>query len=208
MADNYRRMGLPAEAESALESLPSDDNEANSLRLEIALDRNDNERARDLLSRAAPDDPAVARVRGRQALAGRDGAAAVRLFRIAYTADPTHRDTVFGLLSAYELQGDRKDAEPLRERARNLDRLNTLILRAAKPAASKDGALMRELGTTCAALGLDNEARAWLDLAIAHNPLDSSAQQALFRLGMRSPAGNEANSNPKPAHPVQNAESR
>ncbi len=54
LADNYRRMGLHAEAESALASLPSDDGEANRLRIEIALDRQDNERADELLRAGVP----------------------------------------------------------------------------------------------------------------------------------------------------------
>ncbi len=189
LADNYRRMGLHAEAESALASLPPDDSEANRLRIEIALDRQDNERADELLARGPADDPALARLRGRRALARRDGQSAVRFFRLAYAADPSNRDTLFGLLSAWELLGNQKQAEPLRRTAQTLDRLNTLVLQAAQPAAAQNAALMRDLGATCAALHRDDEARAWFELAIARDPLDSSAQQALFRLGPSGQAG-------------------
>jgi hypothetical protein len=41
---------------------------------------------------------------------------------------------------------------------------------------------MRELGAACAALELNELARAWYKLAIAANPLDSESQQAIFRL--------------------------
>ncbi len=183
LAENYRRMGQHGEAESVISSLPGDDNEAKSLRIQIALDRHDNDRADELLAGAPADDPVLARVRGRRALARRDGQSAVQNFQIAYAADPSNRDTIFGLLSAWELLGNQTEAAPLRAMARNLDRLNTLILQAAKPTAPQDAALMHELGTTCAALHRDEEARAWFELAIARDPLDRSAQQALFRLG-------------------------
>jgi len=204
LADNYRRMGLHAEAESALASLPPDDNQANRLRIEIALDRQENERADELLARGPADDPALARLRGRRALARRDGQSAVRYFRLAYAADPSYRDTLFGLLSAWELLGNQKEAEPLRTLAQNLDRLNTLVLQAAKPAAAENAALMRDLGSTCAALHRDDEARAWFELAIARDPLDSSAQQALFRLGPTGQAGRTATTRALEEPRVQN----
>jgi len=93
------------------------------------------------------------------------------------------------LLSAWELLGNQKEAEPLRGMARKLDRLNTLVLQAAKPGAAENAALLRDLGTTCAALHRNDEARAWFELAIARDPLDGSAQQALFRLGHSGQAG-------------------
>jgi len=54
--------------------------------------------------------------------------------------------------------------------------------------------LARQFGTVCAALHRDGEARAWLELAIAKNPLDSEAQQVLFRLnaGRQSDSGSPA----------------
>jgi hypothetical protein len=191
LAENYRRMGLHGEAESVLSSLAPEDYEANSLHLQIALDRHENERADQLLAHAPPNDAVAARVRGRRALARRDGQSAVRYFQSAYAADPSNRDTIFGLLSAWELIGNQKEAAPLRAMARNLDRLNTLILQAAKPTAPGDAALMRELGATCAALHRDEEARAWFELAIARDPLDQSAQQALFQLGAANQSGSK-----------------
>jgi hypothetical protein len=203
LAENYRRMGLDGEAESVLSSLSPDDNEANTLRIQIALDRHDNERADELLALAPPDDPVVARVRGRRALARRDGRSAVRHFQLAYAADPSNRDTIFGLISAWELLGNQKEAAPLRALARNLDRLNTLVLQAAKPDAPGNTALMKQLGATCAALHRNEEARAWFELAIARDPLDSSAQQALFRLNAPGEGGRKAGAKspePPPGH--------
>jgi tetratricopeptide (TPR) repeat protein len=103
-------------------------------------------------------------------------------FRIAFAADPLNRETLFGLSAALELSGDPKAAEPYRQAAANLDRLNSLVQRATVPEARTDTKLMRQLGAACAALELKAEARAWYKLAISSNPLDSESQQALYRL--------------------------
>jgi tetratricopeptide (TPR) repeat protein len=182
LAENERRMGIHAEAETVLSALPQDDPEANALRAMIALDLQQPDRAEQLLALGSKEDPTLARLRGRQALARRDARHALDEFQIAYAADPENRETVFGLLSALEMIGDHKAAEPLREAARNLERLNTLVQRAAVKQARQDPVLLRELGDACAALHRNAEARAWYELAIARDPLDRVAQQALFRL--------------------------
>jgi hypothetical protein len=41
---------------------------------------------------------------------------------------------------------------------------------------------MRDLGDACAAVGRFPEARAWFNLAISRDPLDSKAQQGLARV--------------------------
>jgi hypothetical protein len=106
----------------------------------------------------------------------------LKYFRIAYADDPDNRETVFGLLLALEQSGDDKAVAPIREQARNLERLNTLINRAAAPRAGSDPGLLRQLGEACAALERNAEARAWYKLAVAADPLDSEAQRALYRL--------------------------
>jgi len=182
LAENERRMGLHAGAESVLSALPQEDPEANAIRAMIALDLQQPERAQLLLALSSKDDPVLARLRGRQALARRDARNALHQFQIAYAADPESRETVFGLLSAYELLGDQKAADPLRQIAGNLERLNTLVQRAAAARGRQDPGLLRELGDACLALHRDAEARAWYELAIAQNPLDRVSHQALFRL--------------------------
>jgi tetratricopeptide (TPR) repeat protein len=184
LAENYRRMGLTAEAEKTLEDLPRDDREANVIRVQIAVDRQDSARAFELMALSPADDVPLARLR--QALARRDLKSAQKYFRIAYAADPDNGEVVRGYLSTLELLGDQPEASAVRERARNLDVLNKLVLRAdtdSNKSARFDSALMRALGTTCAALNRDAEARAWFKLAIARDPLDAESQQALFRLG-------------------------
>jgi tetratricopeptide (TPR) repeat protein len=182
LAGILRRMGLHDQAQSTLTSLPPGDREADEIRIQIALDRQENEKAETLLARGRSDDPAFARLRGRQALVRRDARSAVQHFRIAHAADHDDHEALFGLRTALELLGDEIAVEPIREAARTLDRLNTLLQRAAAGEAGRNPDLFRQLGIACADLGRLGEARAWLEVAIARNPLDSEAQQALFRL--------------------------
>jgi len=188
LAENERRMGLHADAESILSVLPPQDPEAIALRAQIAVDLQQSDRVEQLLALGSKEDPALARLRGRQALARRDTRNALHQFQIAYAADPESRETVFGLLGAYEMIGDQKSAEPLRQAARDLERLNTLVQRAAVAQARQDPGLLRELGAACAALHRDAEARAWYELAVARDPLDRESQQALFRLRALNPS--------------------
>jgi hypothetical protein len=106
----------------------------------------------------------------------------LREFRVAYAADPENRDTIYGLLNALVMVGDEAAAQPLRQIAGQLDRLNALVQRAGTTQGRQDPTLMRRLGAACAALHRNAEARAWYKLAIVRDPLDSEAQQALFRL--------------------------
>jgi len=46
------------------------------------------------------DDPLLARLRGRLALARGGAKSAVAYFRLAFTADPLNRETLFGLAAA------------------------------------------------------------------------------------------------------------
>jgi tetratricopeptide (TPR) repeat protein len=199
LADNYRMIGLHADAESALTALPREDIEAIVIRVRTALDLQEQDRAERLLSFGRIDDPMLARLRGRLALSRHDARLALHHFRIAHTADPEDHETIFGLLSALAMIGESEAALPFRESARNLEHLNTLIQRAAAPRALRDPGLLRQLGAAFLAIDRDAEARAWYALAIAEDPLDSESQQALFRLRDPSRAG-RAFPRPAPAH--------
>ncbi len=146
------------------------------------LDRQDVDKAVRLVATGPVDDPLLARLRGRLALARRDAKSAVRHFRIALADDPLARETLFGLTAALQLAGDPKAAEPYGQVAASLDRLNSLVQRALASGANKDGSLVPEFGAACAAVGLNELARAWYKLAISANPLDSESQRALYRL--------------------------
>jgi tetratricopeptide (TPR) repeat protein len=182
LAENERRMGQFDTAESVLAPLGPRDSAAVAVRAQIAIDRQEPDRAEQLLAEGAFDDPALARLRGKLALAKQDEQGAWRNFRIAFHSDPDDHETVFGLVCTLELAGQSEAAGPFRERARKLERLTTLVDRAATPEARRDGALLRELGAACADLHRDPEARAWYELAIGLDPLDSESQRAIHRL--------------------------
>jgi tetratricopeptide (TPR) repeat protein len=182
LAENYIRMNRLEDAESVIAGLPRDDPEAIDLRARVALERQDLGAADRQLALGRADDPLLARLRGRLALFRGNANTAVANFRVAYAADTENRETLFGLMAALETSGEKTAAAALRETARNLDRLSSLIQRAALPAAREDAELLRQLGAACAALNRNGEARAWYKLAIDRDPLDAESQQALFRL--------------------------
>ena len=81
------------------------------------------------------------------------------------------------------MAGRDDEAEPLRETARRLDELNSLIQRAATTTGRQDAELLLTLGSVCAELGFVPEARAWYRLVISRAPLDPRAQQAPLPAG-------------------------
>ena len=168
-----------------LSVLPESDPDARAVRARIALDRGDDRAVEAILAGGPADHPELARLRGRFALAHRDGPAAVRHFRAAYAAEPDDRDTVFGLGTALALVGDRAAAAPFLRDSKAYDTLGALMTRAANPANHKDPALLRALGAACEAVHRLPEARAWYDLAVQTNPVDEEAQKALYRLKPR-----------------------
>jgi tetratricopeptide (TPR) repeat protein len=182
LAENYRLMGLTDEAEKAILPLPESDPQARAIRVMLALDRHQGDKAQQMLAAGDPLDPNLARLRGRLALSHHDGPSAARFFRIALADDPENRDALFGLINALSITGDDAAAAPLRETAKRLELLNTMIQQAASSQGRKKPRLLQELGAACAALGHNAEARAWYQVAIARDPLDAEAQRALFRL--------------------------
>jgi predicted Zn-dependent protease len=190
IADNYRRMGVIDDAETAIAPLPDSDPEVLAIRVMLAVDRHDDDKAAQLLASGPPDDYTLAKLRGRLALARRDAPTAVRYFQDARAHDPEDRDSLLGLLSALTMIGDDKSAAPLREMAKKFELINSLVQRAAAPGGRQNPRLMRELGAACAAAGRDPEARGWYRLAIARDPLDIESQQALFQIDIREQTRN------------------
>ena len=183
LSENNRRMGLLDEADSAVAPLAADDPEAIAARARIAFDRHEMDRAERLLASGPVDNPVLARLRGRWALSRRDARTALSHFRIAYAADPDSREALFGLIGALQMLGDEQAAAPLRRTAAWRERFASLIQRGGTKAGRDDPELPCQFGDVCAALHYDAEARAWYKVAIARDPLDSRAQQALFQLG-------------------------
>ena len=182
LAENYRRMGRSDDALRALNGVPRSEPEVIDLLARIELDRHDVSKAERLVAAGPVDDPLLARLRGQLALARGDAKSAQGHFRTALAADPLSREALFGLTAALELCGNPKAAEPYRRSAANLDRLNSLVQRAATLREQKDANLMRQFGKACAALELNDLAGAWYKLAITADPMDSESQQALYRL--------------------------
>jgi tetratricopeptide (TPR) repeat protein len=197
LAENDLRLGLLDDAESAVAGLAPEDPQALVIRIRVALDAQDEQRGERLLALGRSGDPELARFRGRLALSRRDARSALRAFRIAYAADPENRDAIYGLLNALVMVGDQEAAQPLRQLAGKLDRLNGLVQRAGTTAGRRDPTLLRQLGAASAALNRNAEACAWYKLAIARDPLDSAAQQALFRLDAAS-RGDTPSPRPRP----------
>ena len=157
--------------------------QALAIRAQIAIDRQEQDRAERLLASGKAGDAATGPA------SWQDGALETRCCsRPSITSGSRSRPTptIAKPCSGWSVRSSSrtttKAAEPFRELAGNLERLNTLVHRAANPTARKDPGLLRELGDACAALHRDPEARAWYELAIARDPLDSASQRALYRL--------------------------
>ncbi len=190
IADNYRRMGLIDDAATAIAPLPDSDLDALAIRVMLAIDRHQDDKAEQLLASGPAGDPTLAKLRGRLALARRDAPSGLRCFQVAYAHAPNDRDALLGLVNALTMIGDDKSAAPLRETAKNFELLNSLVQRAAIPNERENPRLLRDLGAACAAAGRDPEARGWYRLAIARDPLDIESQQALFQIDNRDRSRN------------------
>ncbi|WP_165219125.1 tetratricopeptide repeat protein [Aquisphaera insulae] len=195
-AENYRRMGKNDEAEKAIATLPESDPKVQALRVLMAIDRHEYDRAEELLANGSADEPELARLRGRLALARHDVEGAVRSFRVAYEKMPEDHDALFGLINALSLKGDDKAVGPLRQHSHAMEKVNTLIQRAANN-KERTPALVKQLGAACIDAELFPEARAWYRLSIQADPLDQEAQQALSQIEGRLHPGEPGNGPPR-----------
>lgn len=190
LAEAQRQLGHKNEAEATLKNLPASDPDARAIRVRLALDRGDEAGAEALLTEGPEDNPELARLRGRLALTRRDGKAALKHFRAAYAAEPDNRDTLFGLSSALNMVGDKKEAEEFANRAKNHDVLGTLMQRISVERNRQDPKLLHQLGAAFESINRLHEARAWYNLAISRDPLDKDAQEAIARLNAAIAASN------------------
>jgi tetratricopeptide (TPR) repeat protein len=181
LAENLRRLGRLAEAEAALAPASMAHPEVRAARASLALDRGSIDVATSLLADGPPDHAALARLRGRLALARRDRAA-MDYYRAALAADPDDRDSLFGLGQALRLAGQHKAAAPYLLAAHNRDQLERLIQNARALSRREDPKVLRELGDACRLLGRLPEARAWYQLALARDPVDAELQKRLSEL--------------------------
>jgi tetratricopeptide (TPR) repeat protein len=183
LAEAYRFMGRLSEAEGLLAQLPEDDPEARALRARIAMDGNRYAFARALLAPGPAEHASLARIRGLLALHDHQFAAAASSFRTAVRLDPGDREAASGLYQALRLSGDAAGAAPHLARTNELDGVGNLLkeLRTSRGPILKT--FPRRIAAACERAGRPAEARAWYVLAVKEDPLDSEAQQAVFRLG-------------------------
>jgi predicted Zn-dependent protease len=211
LVEALRRLDRIDDAERALAPLTISDPRVRTERVLFAMDRGDFPTAESLLADGPRGDPQLARLRGQLALRHRDGAAALEHFRIALAADPIDRVALSGLATALEMLGRTAEAKRYLRAARHHDELWTLVARAATTEGEQDLKLPHQLGMACAAVGRNQEARAWLRLAISRDPLDTESQQTLFELEHGSaqrarhgqhvrPAGPSASNHDKSQH--------
>ena len=151
-------------------------------RAEIALAREGPEAAEALLANGPPDDPALAKLRGRLALLHRDGSEAVRQFQLARAALPQDREALSGLATALRLTGRPDEARQVQAVVEALDRAAALLQQLASSKQHQNPGLWTQIGLAYEDAGLDPQARAWLRLVLSQNPDDRSLRQALLRL--------------------------
>jgi tetratricopeptide (TPR) repeat protein len=179
LVENLRRLGRLDEADALLTPLDTGDSRAVAARALLSLDRGDVDGAQRFLAECANDDPSLAQLRGRLALAQADPAAAAR-FRTALLTEPEDRDSLFGLGQALRLTGQPEAAKPYLQAAYDRDHLEWLVQNACSLDKRDDPAVLRAVGDACRSLHRLPEARAWYRLALAHNTADADLQKSLF----------------------------
>lgn len=182
LARSLKRQVKLDDAEKSLEPLPESDPDAAALRAQIALDRNDADKARAILQATKADNFELSMLRAQMALAEGSLEEAEKQFRIAAKIDPDNRDAIVGLARVLAAVGKKDEAKVYQDRSTNLDKLATLVQEAARPGAERVADLPKRLGLACEAVGHLPEARAWWGVMADSNPLDSEAQQAIFRV--------------------------
>ncbi|MEO6810901.1 MAG: tetratricopeptide repeat protein [Isosphaeraceae bacterium] len=190
LAENLVRLGNVDEFNRVVAPLPADDPNVLALRVELALNKGNLTTAETFLKQGPTDDPGLARYRGDLALRQRDWSSAARNFRIALNANPDDRKALFGLGSALRGQGKPDEGEPVLNRARDLERLETLLKQASTSRAHTDPKLPIAIGAAYETLGRHPQAVTWYQLALKHDPFQPEAQRALHRLASQGPTHN------------------
>ena len=169
--------------EQALAPLSANDAEASVLRIELRLNSGRIDEAMALLDKAPADHPKLARLRGRVALMPRRSCGCHSPLSRRLSEEPYDRVSLTELGKALLLEGDKAAAQGYLTRARRLDDVYNLINQVRKPSQENQAPDLAQLGRTCEAAGLLDEARGWYLLAIGRDPLNAESQQALGRLG-------------------------
>jgi tetratricopeptide (TPR) repeat protein len=185
LANSHRMLGEFDRASAVLESLADSDPEVRAVRAETELDRGNLTTAAALLKDGPKDHAKLALLRGRVAVSRGDLPAAVGFFRIADSAWPNNRTTLYALGQALSRTGDSSSAEVAVRKAGRLQDVHDQLGRVREGNETK-AQIARRLAALCESARLLPEARAFYRLAIAADPLDSEAQRGLFRLPIRA----------------------
>jgi tetratricopeptide (TPR) repeat protein len=191
-ADRFSRLSLAntclkspemeSRVDSILELLPASDAAAVSLRIELRLRQGRIDEALTLLDAARGDDPSLARIRGKIALMRHDPQSAIRYFRAALTEEPYDRVALTELGKSLLLSGDKSGAETYLARAKRLDDVYDLLNWVRQADRENQPHDLTQFGRAFESAQLIDEARGWYLLAVARDPLNAEAQQALRRL--------------------------
>ena len=75
---------------------------------------------------------------------------------------------------------------PYLKAAHDRDRLEWLVQSARPPARRSDPAVLQEIGAACLAVGRREQARAWYQLALSHDPDNPQLRTALSQIAPES----------------------
>ena len=182
LAEIFRRMGRHELSGSTLAALPAEDRQANVIRVQNALDQREIELADRLLALGRADDPALALLRGAEASGLPENPDSCRAISDRLCCQPPRSRDGFwplGRTRAPRRQTESAANPRSRPQPRSAQLIATAWSHSHSPPGSRAHPRIRGL---CEALHRDDEARAWFHLAIAANPTDKEAQQALFRI--------------------------
>ena len=179
LAMNERKLTHYDRAEKLLAPLPDSDGDALACRVEVAFDRADYAAVERWLAKGPRDHAHLERLRGRLAARHGDRASALAHYRRSDALEPNHWETNYGL--AQSLPSEDPAANEIKARRKAQRELEEMLATISQNKASKV-IICRQLGALCEAGAYLPEARAWYRLAIALEPLDREAQQALVRL--------------------------
>ncbi|WP_158633318.1 tetratricopeptide repeat protein [Tautonia sociabilis] len=183
LADALLELNRFDEAAAILEPLDPADADARAALGRLALERGDVGLLAELLADAPEDHAGLALLRGKLALRRRDPEAAVSAYRRALELRPNDRDALSGLSQALNQAGHREEAAEAVARLTRINDLNDLLHQLARVDADRSPDRYVEIGSACEAIGLEAQARAWYQVALAGDPFHREAQAALGRMG-------------------------
>lgn len=182
-AECLRKRGQLDQAAVVLRPLSLAEPDVRALAARIALDQGELESAQALLTPrpGEQDDSTLSQLRGQFAMFQDHPEAAVKPFQQAVKLAPEDRDAQFGLGQALSLVDKQASGAPYLRAARGHDHLQWLVQSARPPARRRDPVVLQEIGAVCLALGRQEQARAWLKLALSYSPENPQLQKMLAK---------------------------